>query len=294
MFDVEGGYRVSEPIGKGNQAVAVFKGTDAAGREWAFKMVQGANGETRERLEREASLLQERPHPNVIRSYPPLARGFGEGGKELRDALFLRMDLANGRELGELSAHGALGSNQPASLVVLARQLVAAVAHLHACDVLHRDLKPSNVMVSWAGPGTAVEPDAVKLIDLGLAKSLQGGVDVTATNATPGTPLYMAPELLEDREATKTSDVFALGLVLLELARGAPWVPPEEWPSQSTKVEEARRRLLKLQKERLGGKLPIAGDMPNWLQGVVNRCLVLSPRGRIADAEAVLEAFDTA
>jgi hypothetical protein len=89
-------------------------------------------------------------------------------------------------------------------------QVAEALAVAHAKGIIHRDLKPGNIMLTKAG---------VKVLDFGLAKS-QVDPSVTASGAVMGTPAYLAPERLEGKEADARSDIYALGLVLTEMATG--------------------------------------------------------------------------
>jgi eukaryotic-like serine/threonine-protein kinase len=109
-----------------------------------------------------------------------------------------------------LRALGPLGLD---GTVELAAQLARGLDALHGRGIVHRDVKPSNVLLD--GEGTAA------LADFGLAR----GVDstrLTADGQLLGTPHYLAPELIEGREATRASDVYALGCVLYECLAGEP------------------------------------------------------------------------
>ena len=78
---------------------------------------------------------------------------------------------------------------------------------------MHRDLKPGNIMITKSG---------VKVLDFGLARS-QGDETVTLANQVVGTPAYMAPEQRQGRDCDARSDIYALGLVLAEMATGNGW-----------------------------------------------------------------------
>ena len=98
-------------------------------------------------------------------------------------------------------------------IIDLAAQLGRGLDALHARGVLHRDVKPSNVLLD--GEGTAA------LADFGLARATDS-TRLTAEGQLLGTPHYLAPELIEGAEATRASDLYALGCLLYECVVGEP------------------------------------------------------------------------
>ena len=155
--------------------------------------------------------------------------------------------------------------------------LAKGVAALHRAGIVHRDIKPDNVMLS-PEPNGPVRP---RLIDFGVVRL--PGVDANAENAgegprpdhgAPGTPSYMAPELLDQTRGLgdERSDVYALGVTLYRLFTGAyPYgeIEPFQRP--------ARRPPTPLQQRR--------PDLPGWLDSVIARAVALSPHDRQSDAQ---------
>lgn len=134
-------------------------------------------------------------------------------------------------------AEGRLAALDADARLALFLQIADAVAAAHSVAVLHKDLKPGNILVSGQADGWRV-----KLADFGSARLLEPGrldrLDITRLGMTStagigsdlsqGTPLYLAPELLQDRPTTERSDVFALGVILYQLMVGdlkRPLVP---------------------------------------------------------------------
>ena len=111
----------------------------------------------------------------------------------------------------------------PALVLDVARQMLAALSYAHGLGVVHRDLKPDNVFLARDGSGR----NRVKLLDYGLAKFLSPGDDpvkgaLTMTGVMMGTPLYMPPEQAAGKTIDARVDVYALGCVLFEMLSGQP------------------------------------------------------------------------
>jgi Tol biopolymer transport system component len=156
------------------------------------------------RFEREAKAISALNHPHICALY--------DVGPD-----YLVMEHCEGTTLAARVAGRALPLAQ---VIDYGTQIADALDKAHRAGIVHRDLKPSNVMITQSG---------VKLLDFGLAK--QHGISspddstleaVTEEGTIAGTPQYMAPEVLLGRDADARSDIFALGLVLYEMASGKP------------------------------------------------------------------------
>src|SRR6185436_100145 len=125
---------------------------------------------------------------------------------------YLVMELVEGETLAARLKRGKLAL---ADVLKYGVQIADALAAAHAKGIIHRDLKPGNIMLT---------KNSVKVLDFGLAKS-QHGATMTASNVIMGTPAYMAPEQSAGKEADARSDIYALGLVLFEMATGSRPTP---------------------------------------------------------------------
>ena len=186
-----GPYKIESPLGAGGMG-QVYKARDTRlGRAVAIKTM---HQEFSERFEREARAISALNHPHICTLYD-----IGPN--------YLVMELVEGETLAARLKKGAL----PTELVLrYGAEIADALAAAHAKGIIHRDLKPGNIMVTKSG---------VKVLDFGLAKA-QRDDPLTASGAIMGTPAYMAPEQSEGKECDTRTDIYALGLVLREMATG--------------------------------------------------------------------------
>jgi Tol biopolymer transport system component/predicted Ser/Thr protein kinase len=186
-----GPYQIEAPIGAGGMG-SVYRAVDTRlGRKVAIKIcAQQFSG----RFEREARAISSLNHPHICTLY--------DVGPN-----YLVMELVEGETL---AARLQKGRQPMAGVLRYAAEIADALAAAHALGIIHRDLKPQNIMITKSG---------VKVLDFGLAKSPRDET-LTVTRAVMGTPAYMAPEQMEGKECDARSDIYALGLVLYEMAAG--------------------------------------------------------------------------
>ncbi len=153
------------------------------------------------RFEREARAIAALNHPNICTLY--------DVGPN-----FLVMELVQGETLAARLKKGKLSLRDT---LKYGAQIADALAAAHAKSIVHRDLKPGNIMLTGS---------SVKVLDFGLAKSADSET-VTAANAVMGTPAYMAPEQRTGGQTDSRTDIYALGLVIYEMAAGVRAVAGE-------------------------------------------------------------------
>jgi Tol biopolymer transport system component len=199
-----GPYKIQGPLGAGGMG-EVFRAVDTRlGRAVAIKTSQQ---QFSERFEREARAISSLNHPHICTLY--------DVGPN-----YLVMELCEGETLAARLKKGKLSIDDT---VRYGTQIADALAAAHAKGIVHRDLKPGNVMVTKSG---------VKVLDFGLAKSSQDET-ITASRMVMGTPAYMAPEQREGKECDARTDIYALGLVLYEMATGVRTAPDRLTPLES-------------------------------------------------------------
>jgi serine/threonine protein kinase len=253
---VGGRYRTGALLGTGGMG-HVYEATDERlDRPVAVKLVRTTDPTAAARLRAEANVLASLRHPNVVAV-------FDAGEHDGRG--FVVTELVHGRSLRSRMDEGPLGTDEVARI---GSQVASALVCAHGHHVVHRDLTPGNVLLV---DGT----DDARLIDFGIAVS-EHASGLTATGTVIGTPAYLSPEQVEGRTATGASDVYALGLVLLEAQRGEKVFP-------GTPAASAVARLL--------GDAPVPDDLPpGWgplLAAMTRRDPALRP-----DAAEVADRLD--
>ncbi|NUR62233.1 MAG: serine/threonine protein kinase [Catenulispora sp.] len=205
-------YLIAERVG-GGAASEVYAALDLdSGQQVAVKILRESAGAVlRDRFLEETRILSGLAHPNLL---PLLDAGFcgagggagaGSGGADA-GAPFLVMPLVDGTNL-EREA----GPKSPEWVRAVGAAVADALAYIHARGIVHRDITPGNILLD--------RDEHVYLTDFGIAKAWDGPA-LTAENFVAGTAGYLAPEQAEGRGASSASDVYALGLVLLEALTG--------------------------------------------------------------------------
>lgn len=218
--EIGGHYVLYTKLGEGAFGDVYKAHHELLGQDFAVKVLKPelcSDGETRERFLDEARALIRFSHTNVVQ-----VRHVGEHDGRL----YLVMDLVEGRPLDELIRDE--GPFAEARAVSLMQQVLAGLEAAHAAGIIHRDLKPSNVLVEKKKDGR----ELLRILDFGLSKL--GAIDGmqsarrSVTGTIIGTLAYMSPEQLEgEKDVDQRSDVFASGLVLLEMLQGHHPYPGE-------------------------------------------------------------------
>jgi eukaryotic-like serine/threonine-protein kinase len=199
--EVIGRYRITGTLGGGGHGKVFAADDTELYRRVALKFVApgrvGTSGAA-EAFIREARAASALNHPNVVTVHEVIRAG---------PSLAIVMELVDGESLRSLC-----GTPRDIDLVAsCGRQISEALAAAHARGILHRDVKPENVMLRRDG--------YVKVLDFGLAREVDESQS-SIGGLPAGTLRYMSPEQASGQRATSASDIFALGIVLYELATG--------------------------------------------------------------------------
>ena len=208
-------YQITRVLGEGGFA-AVFEANDLrASGEVAVKVLDPSKSHDpsfAKRFEQEVTLVRKLSHHNSVK--------ISDMGRTETGCLFMVMEVVKGQPLDDLLEQS--GGLSPERVVRITSQVLKSLGEAHAHGIVHRDLKPANIMVSQQ----IGEPDYVKVLDFGIAKAVggDGGMVKTQTGMVLCTPTYASPELLRSQGVVPATDLYSLGLMMVEMITGAPAV----------------------------------------------------------------------
>jgi serine/threonine protein kinase len=252
-----GGYEIVRPLAAGGMG-AVYLARDPAGREVALKVLHGDDYALRTLFDHEVRVCRLLDHPCLPHVY--------SYGSE-RGIAYLAMEYVRGVDLCALV--DSMRCANPSLAIAVAIAAADALDHVHRCGLVHRDVSPSNIMVTLDGD--------VKVIDFGIAAP----VGTSHDGAVCGKAAYIAPEQCLGDAVDARSDVWALGVVLYELATGQPCFTGNS--ELACMLAVVRRELV----------LPSALDpaFPRELEDVILTALAIDPAQRYASAAELAEAL---
>lgn len=261
-----GRYRLGEVIGRGGMASVYTARDENLGRDVAVKLFapQAADADELKRQEAEIQLLATLNHPSLVTLF--------DAGIDARvpeePRPFLTMELVEGQDLRTRIRHSPVPLDE---LAVIGAGVADALAYVHNLGIIHRDIKPANILLVQVRPGEPVRP---KLTDFGIARIVDG-TRLTATGTMVGTAAYLSPEQARGADLGPASDIYSLGLVLLECIKGAV-----EYPGSA--IESAVARLHRAPE--------IPADVPAEWVSLIRSMTALDPMDRptAADLETAL------
>lgn len=269
-----GHYFVLTRLGSGGMGDVYVAQDTMLDRRVALKLPRpeiSASADSLALFRREARAAAALNHPNVVHLYSV---------EEAEGLIFMTMELVQGRSLRELLTDGA-----PLALprtLAFASQIAEGLACAHAAGVLHRDLKPANIMITDA--------DRVKILDFGVAKFFRRASmwdservttarEISSSGTTVGTVGYMSPEQALGKTLDARTDVFALGIILFEMATGRA---PFEGETPAAVFDQLLNR-------RPPSSLTLNPTLPASLSTLIDKALEKDPDRRYRSANDLLD-----
>ncbi len=267
-----GHYRVLEKLGSGGMGDVYLAEDTKLNRRVALKFLRPEIAQARDsraRFLREARAAAALNHPNIVHLYSV---------EETADLVFITMEFVQGRSLRQLLRDG---TGLPlAKMISFAAQMADGLASAHAAGIVHRDLKPGNVMIT--------DDERVKILDFGVAKFIElpkpdpesptTTDEESSAGRAVGTAGYMSPEQALGKALDARTDLFALGVVLFEMATGRA-------PFQGDTAAAVFDHLLNRRQPPL---LTLKPSLPRSLEVIIDRALEKDPDRRYRSAGEIL------
>jgi serine/threonine protein kinase/tetratricopeptide (TPR) repeat protein len=256
-------YRITEKLGAGGMGI-VYKAIDIKlERTIALKFLPegvAVSNEDKQNLLREARAASALDHPNI---------GVIHGLEESEEGqLFIVMQYYDGETLAQKISRGVIPVGESLHFAI---QIAAGLAAAHAHNIVHRDIKPSNIIITSA--------NIAKIVDFGLARVV-ASISATQSISATGTLPYMAPEQILGQSIDQRSDIWALGIIIVQMITGNhPFVRPST-PAMTFAILNQPPAALEL--------VPLA------LQPILYRALSKKPENRYPRAAEMLHDLEAA
>jgi eukaryotic-like serine/threonine-protein kinase len=257
--DLVPGYLIRSTIGESEKASVYLAQSDALGRDVALKVTVEEGSEdtsSHQMLAREYEAISNISHPAVVELHD---YGVHAGREYLAMEYFPRGDL-------KARMHQGISEGEAVRYV---ENIAQALRIVHHAGILHRDLKPPNVMLR--------ENDDVVLIDFGLARNLEGGLQSTRTGVLRGSPYYMSPEQALGETLDARTDLYSLGIIFYEMLTG--------------KKPFSGNSAIEVLQQHVNVPVPQLPERHAHYQPFLNRLLAKSREERYASAEEVIAAI---
>lgn len=271
-----GDYKITGLIGEGGMGVVFAAEHVGLHRRAAIKVLRGelvSDKQEAARFAAEARIVSRIGHPNIIDIF--------DIGEVPDGRLYYVMELLTGRSLAQVMREGRLPFS---AFLPIIRQTCEGLEAAHAVNIVHRDLKPDNLFLVEQ-PG---EAPMVKVLDFGVAKVLGGEsaeAKLTRTGNIVGTPQYMSPEQIDGGSAVdRRTDIYALGVILYELATGA-------LPFKAETIGQMLKAHL-MEDVPAFNQSSLAPGVPPELEPVIFKALAKQAPDRYPGAKALAEDLD--
>ena len=255
-----GRYQLFETLGVGASSRVVRGFDPMIGRQLAIKLFRPelAVGEARERFLREARVVGQLTHSNIITLHDM-------GIDESTQTPYLVMEFIDGTPLDRLLEKGTLPLPRACAWIAHAAEALEAA---HTRGVIHGDVKPANILITADGK--------VKLTDFGMARVAKRD---TGDSPLLGTPAYWCPEQIMGRPQDARSDIFSLGVVLYEMVTGTR-------PFEADSLQGVCNRVLS---STVMMPSQLQPSIPSSFDEIIASCLAKNPETRLSSGEKLAQ-----
>ncbi|XP_067675965.1 serine/threonine-protein kinase 33-like [Haliotis asinina] len=248
-------YEVGKKLGQGSFGKVHEAQHRETKKSWAIKSInkEKAGSSALKLIEREVAILKRVHHPNIIQLNEVL---------ESPTRMFLVMELCDGGEMADSLKDNKHFSEADTKTVI--RRLASAISYLHKNDIVHRDIKLENILLSQ-NPDDPDDKLHIKVTDFGLSVVKGGAGHDNMMQDFCGTPMYMSPEIIDNKTYSQQCDVWAMGVIMYIMLCGYPPFrsndedslyeiikkgevdfSEEPWPSISEEAKMCIQRMLKV------------------------------------------------
>lgn len=271
---IDGRYLVEHVLGEGGMGVVYAGRHRSLDKRVAVKVLKRELADDRDMLER---FFNEARAASSIGSLHIV--DISDFGMLPDGAAYFVMEFLEGKSLGGLMDE--LSIVPTPRLVAICKQIAQGLSAAHAAGIVHRDLKPDNIMLIRRG----ADSDFVKILDFGIAKVTNAASRLTRTGSVFGTPHYMSPEQAAGLPVDSRGDIYALGIILYEMACGKVPFDSDNYMGILTqhmyKAPPPPRTLV----------VPPNAVSPG-LEAIILKCLTKKPEGRYQTMDEVIVDFD--
>lgn len=256
------GHRIERLLARGGMAEVYLAEQQSLGRQVAIKVLDQKSGDPGfvDRFLKEARLVAALNHPGIITIH--------DFGVLPDKRLYLSMEYMAD---GDLDARLAKGMMEEGEILEILRELAKALAYVHSKGIIHRDIKPANILFRPDG--------SLALTDFGVAKQDEEDVQLTRAGTTVGSPAYCSPEQAQALDIDHRSDIYSVGVVLIEMLLGRNPYKADSYVTTSI--------------NHIQMEIPRLSATQAHFQHLLEKMLAKNPADRFVSVEQVLDYLDS-